>query len=267
MPSAPDNRKIIVTGGTRGIGKAIAHAFARTGASLGIIARTPSILAETVETLRHDGAGFATFAVADTSNKDEVQTAVRQLIHDLEGVDTLVNVAATPANALVETGILAYDDSVLQQEFATKGLGYLYTMQAVAPVMVGQGWGRIINIGGGSVRRTGSISATVRNASVTAISKNVADELGPRGVTVNVLHPGTTVTEDFDQRTEATAKERAITTEAVLDVSHKRTSITPFASADELAGVVLFLASDAGRVINGEAISVGGGTRGYLFHY
>jgi NAD(P)-dependent dehydrogenase (short-subunit alcohol dehydrogenase family) len=80
-------------------------------------------------------------------------------------------VAATPANAIGDTGILSYDDSILRQEFSTKRLGYLLTMQAVAPFMVDRGWGRIVNIGGGSVRRTGSISATVRNASVAAIRK------------------------------------------------------------------------------------------------
>lgn len=79
--------------------------------------------------------------------------------------------AATPANAIGDTGILSYDDSILRQEFSTKRLGYLLTMQAVAPFMVDRGWGRIVNIGGGSVRRTGSISATVRNASVAAIRK------------------------------------------------------------------------------------------------
>lgn len=75
-------------------------------------------------------------------------------------------------------------------------LGYLRTARAVAPLMTGQGWGRIVNVSGLGARSTGSLVGSVCNVAVAAMTKNLADELGPRGVNVTVVHPGLTTTEN-----------------------------------------------------------------------
>src|SRR6185369_5816508 len=97
----------------------------------------------------------------------------------------------------------------LLAEIDVKVLGYLFAAQAVAPAMQAVGWGRIVNIAGLAANSTGSTIGSIRNVSVAAITKNLADELGPAGITVNCVHPGLTRTvrsadiADDDQRTLA----------------------------------------------------------------
>ena len=110
------------------------------------------------------------------------------------GVDILVNGAAKAAGG-PPTSFLDLDDDDLRSEMETKVLGYLRCVRAVAPQMIERGWGRIINISGLAARRTGSVFGSVRNVSVAAMSKNLADELGPKGVNVTVVHPWVTETE------------------------------------------------------------------------
>ncbi len=108
----------------------------------------------------------------------------------LGGVDILVNSAAKPMGQAPPpklpdvTGMLFWDD------MNVKVLGYLRCAQAVAPGMIDQGWGRIINISGLGARSTGSIIGSMRNVAVAAMTKNLADELGPYGINVTVVHPG-----------------------------------------------------------------------------
>lgn len=87
------------------------------------------------------------------------------------------------------------DDETVRREVEIKVLGYLRTARAVAPHLVEQGWGRIVNISGIVARQANSIAQTIRNMSVSALTKNLADELGPSGVNATVVHPGLTRTE------------------------------------------------------------------------
>jgi NAD(P)-dependent dehydrogenase (short-subunit alcohol dehydrogenase family) len=132
--------------------------------------------------------------------------------------------------------------------------------------MAARGFGRIINISGLNARLTGSLTGSVRNVAVAAMMKNLADELGPAGITVTVVHPGTTVTE----RTTTMLLERAARegtspgeVEARLAAA---TSLGRLVTAAEVADVVTFLASPRSSAITGDAIAVGGGTRGAI-HY
>ncbi|MEJ0028559.1 MAG: SDR family oxidoreductase [Rhizomicrobium sp.] len=116
--------------------------------------------------------------------------------------------------------------------------------------MLEGGWGRIINIGGLAARRSGHYVASVRNSAVSAITKNLADEFGRRGINVNAIHPGATRTERTDA--EAAAKFAANAT------------IGRIVDATEIAWLVAFLASPKSVAINGETIAAGGGTPGVI---
>ena len=153
-------------------------------------------------------SGRSAIAVAaDTGDDASVAAMVGQVVAQLGGVDILVNAAATPA-----TGAPFTDDN-LEGEINVKVRGYLRCARAVAPLMVESGWGRIVNIGGLAARQTGNIVGTVRNVAVAAMTKNLADELGPRGVNVTVVHPGMTRTERTPEAMAAMAQARGTTVE------------------------------------------------------
>ena len=170
------------------------------------------------------------------------------------------NAAATPA-----TGAPFTDDD-LEGEVNVKVRGYLRCARAVAPLMVESGWGRIVNIAGLAARQTGNLVGTVRNVAVAALTKNLADELGPRGVNVNVVHPGMTRTERTPEAMAAMAQSRGVTVEELERALQGAVSLGRLVTAEEVAAVVTFLASPKSVAINGDPVVAGGGARGSI-HY
>lgn len=245
-------KRAIVTGGSRGIGKAIALHLAREGVDVVIAAREPSALeAAAAELAAQTGRRIVPLTV-DTSGKASVDAMVAQAIDALGGIDILVNAAAMPGGISPATSLDGIVDEQALEDIDIKVIGYLRTARALAPHMVARGWGRIINIGGLAIYHTGRPIATLRNVGVAAVTKNLADELGPKGVNVTAVHPGPTRTERTDAATEAWAA--GVNT------------LGRMVDASEVAAVVTFLASPRSVAINGDAICVGGGSPGTI-HY
>ena len=176
---------------------------------------------------------------------------VASLSGSLGGVDILVNAAAMPGGVVAPPKLADLTTDALWDEVNTKVMGYLRCAREVAPLMASGGWGRIINVSGLAARQTGSTIGSIRNVAVAAMTKNLADELGPQGINVTVVHPGATRTER--------------TTDAVLAYAAGNT-IGRIVEADEVADVIAFLASPRSAAITGDAIACGGGTRGAI-HY
>jgi NAD(P)-dependent dehydrogenase (short-subunit alcohol dehydrogenase family) len=245
-------KRAIVTGGSRGIGKVIARQLAAEGADVVIAARGGQALEESAAELAKATGRKIVPVVADTGDKKSVDALVAKTIAALGGVDILVNNAAVPGGISSATRLDQIVDEEVLLDIDIKVVGYLRTARAVAPILVEQGWGRIINIGGLAIRKTGRPVATLRNVGVAAITKNLADELGPRGVNVTAVHPGATRTE----RTES-ASEKALAAGV---------SIGRIVDASEVAFVVAFLASPKSVAINGDAITAGGGSLGNIYY-
>ncbi|MCW2537890.1 MAG: short-chain dehydrogenase [Modestobacter sp.] len=151
-------------------------------------------------------------------------------------------------------------DDALRVEVETKVLFYLRCARAVAPHMAATGWGRIVNVSGLNAQISGSLVGSVRNVAVAARTKNLADELArPASPSPS---PGTTVTE----RTPAMLAERAardgVPAAEVARRLAAATSIGRLVTAEEVADVITFLASPRSAASTGDAIAVGGGTRG-----
>ena len=253
-------RRAVVTGGSRGIGLAIGRALAAEGADVALVARTEDVLKRAADAVARESGRKVIGVPADTGDDASVATMVGLVVAQLGGVDILVNAAATPA-----TGAPFTDDN-LEDEINVKVRGYLRCARAVAPLMVESGWGRIVNIGGVAARQTGNLVGTVRNVAVAALTKNLADELGPRGVNVNVVHPGMTRTERTAEAAAAMASSRDVTVEELERALEGAVSLGRIVTAEEVAAVVTFLASPKSVAINGDPVVASGGARGSI-HY
>lgn len=258
-------KRAIVTGGSRGIGLAIARSLAAEGADIALVARDKAAL-ETARDSVAAQSGRTVLAVsADTGDDQSVRDMVATVVAGIGGPDILVNAAARPNTGAV-VGIDAFSDGEFGEQVNVKVLGYLRTIRAVVPHMRAAGWGRIINISGLAARGTGSITGTVRNVAVAALTKNLADELGPDGINVTVVHPGMTVTE----RTPGMVAARAELDGTGAAEAERRmaagVSIGRLVTAEEVASVVAFLASPKSIAVNGDAIAAGGGALGPIFY-
>ncbi len=259
------DKRAIVTGGSRGIGLAVARALAAEGVDVVLAARSAEPLAAAARALAAESGRRILAVPTDTGDDEQVRNLVDRAIAELGGVDILINSAATPWSAGANTDLAATGDDIVRREIEIKVLGYLRTARAVAPHLVEQGWGRIINISGLGARQANSIAQTIRNVSVAALTKNLADELGPHGINVTVVHPGLTRTERLTDRltTESAKSGKSLTD---LEQEHARNSLRRIIDAEEVAHVVTFLASPRSIAITGDAIAAGGGVPGAVYY-
>jgi NAD(P)-dependent dehydrogenase (short-subunit alcohol dehydrogenase family) len=258
-------KRAVVTGGSRGIGYAVADTLAAEGADVALVARDQAALDAAAARIARHGHQVLALA-ADTADDDAVRAMIAATAANLGGVDILVNGAAQPARPDAARPLAELADDDLRTEVEIKVLGYLRTARAAAPYMIEQGWGRIINISGLAARQASSVVGSIRNVAVAAMTKNLADELGPAGINVTVVHPGLTVTERTPALISAYATARGISPAEAERAIAAGVSIRRLVTAAEIGDVVAFLASPRSVAINGDAIAVGGGARGAI-HY
>jgi len=253
--------RAVVTGGSQGIGLAVARGLVMEGARVAVVARDE-------ERLRAAAAGLGPEVLAvpaDTTDDAAVRAMVEEVVDAWGGVDVLVNAAAQPAGGSVPA-LEDITDAEVDADFDTKVLGYLRCARAVAPHMTAQGYGRIVNISGLNARRTGSIAGSIRNVAVAALTANLADELGPSGVGVTVVHPGMVETERTPRLVASRAAATGRTEDEVRADLAAGSSLRRLVTAEEVADVVVFLCSPRAVAVTGDAVGAGGGNRGAI-HY
>jgi NAD(P)-dependent dehydrogenase (short-subunit alcohol dehydrogenase family) len=255
----------IVTGGSRGIGKAIARELAGEGVDVAIVARSADDLKRSAAELAEDTGRTIVPIVADTSSDGSVKAMVEQAVGELRHVDILVNCAAQPGGQGAVPKLPDVTDDLFWSDVNVKVLGYLRCAREVAPHMISQRWGRIINISGLAARSTGSIIGSMRNVAVVALTKNLAEELSPHGINVSVVHPGLTRTEKTPAAIAALAQRQGIS-EADAEKRMVNNLVGHWIDAQHIAYVVTFLASPKAAAINGDVIAAGGGIRGSIYY-
>jgi NAD(P)-dependent dehydrogenase (short-subunit alcohol dehydrogenase family) len=243
-------KRAIVTGGSRGIGKAIARQLAEEGVDVVIAARGKEQLEATATEIAKASGRRVVPITADMSDDASVEALVAATVRALGGIDILVNNAAAPGGSVPSAKIEQVVAGDLLFDVNVKVGGYLRAARAVAPHLVKNGWGLIINIGGGLARRTGNYIASIRNVAVSSLTKNLADELGAKGVNVVAIHPtaGTRTERKADPATEARLAAQI--------------SIGRLVDATEIAYLVAVLASPKSVAITGDTIAAGGGAVG-----
>ena len=256
-------RRALVTGGSRGIGKAVAAALLAEGAEVAIAARDLGRLNAAAADLGTAAGRAVPAVVVDTGDDASVRHLATATQDRLGGVDILVNCAARPAGQAPPLSLPEITGDAFWSDVNVKVMGYLRCAQAVAPGMVTAGWGRIINVSGLAALSTGSVIGSIRNVAVSAMTKNLADELGPSGVNVNAVHPGLTLTEATAGvlAAQAAGRRRARRDRAAMA---GRNLTRTLIDASQVAAVIAFLASPLAVSINGESIACGGGTPGVI---
>lgn len=262
-------KKAIVTGASRGIGKAIAWQLAREGCDLAICSRSEKPLRESAAEIASDTQRKVLPIVCDTLSGEEIRKFVAGAVAALGSIHIVVNSAARPSGrpGIDEGTIESVDVADVRRDFEEKVLGYLHVVQAAVPHLKKAGWGRVVNISGGTGRAPGiSVSPGVRNAAVVNMTKSMANVLGPYGISVNAVYPGRTVTEDLIASYAKQAEREGTTVQALMKAADEKTLLKHVMTAADVANVVAFLCSPLAIGIHGEAIAVDGGNRADM-HY
>jgi len=259
------DKHAIVTGGSRGIGKAIARELAREGADVAIVARNKGDLEATARELAAETNRRIVPLAAGVTSKEQVDRMVAEAAQRLGGLHILVNSGSAPGGSATATGpIETVVDEDLIEDFNVKYVGALRCSRAAIPFMKNAGWGRIINISGGNARNAGNLSGGARNAGLVHMTKTLAVQFGRHGITVNCIHPGTTRTERTPSLLAARAAQLGVSPEEAerqdfAPDSPRGNAICRMVDAAEVAFVAVFLASDKAWAVSGELVAASGG--------
>jgi NAD(P)-dependent dehydrogenase (short-subunit alcohol dehydrogenase family) len=254
MKMSMDDRVAIVTGGSKGIGLAVARAFAAAGARVAIVARGAEALEAARVSLAGEGLRVRDY-VCDVSKADDIGAAYRQIASDFGRVDVLVNNAGTSRAMSFES----VTDEIWQQDLDLKLFAAIRMSRLVWPGMKERRWGRIINVlnTGAKAPAARSTPTSVSRAAGMALTKAMACEGGEFNILVNALLVGLIVSDQWVKRHAATADGKSFD-----DFTRNLANGIPLGrmgTADEFANLACFLASDLGSYITGTAINVDGG--------
>ena len=237
----------IVTGGSRGIGRAIAHALAMEGATVALIARNIETGNKAATQIKADG-GKAFFLQADVSDKDQVMRAGSETVQRLGRVDILANNAGIHTQAPFDQE--THSDWLLL--FEVNVLGTVFPSQAVVPYMIKQGGGRIVHISSKAavVGEPGHVAYSASKGAVLSLTRAMAVDLAPHNITVNAVCPGPVVTDMLLAAVPDAADRQALGQKAPLG---------RLGQPEDVAAAVLYLVSDDAGWCTGQAVSVDGG--------
>jgi NAD(P)-dependent dehydrogenase (short-subunit alcohol dehydrogenase family) len=252
---------VVITGGSRGIGREIAVDFAKAGAQTVIVSSSADNLAAATKTIGAAGGPAPLAITADLRKLEGVQQVFSTVKEKFGRCDVLVNSAgATKAGNFVDLPDEAWMDG-----YALKLFGCVRMCRAFWPMLRAAN-GFVVNIGGGAARSPGadfSIGASV-NAAMGNFSKALSQQGKKDGVNVNVIHPGATETERFYQLIEQRSKASGKSVEELKKEATVKDGLRRLGKADDISALTLFLCSEKARHIQGTAIAVdGGSTVGY----
>ena len=250
-------RIALVTGGSKGIGKAVALALAREGASLAICARGASELDTAAAEIRALGVK-ALSVPTDMTDPAAVEHFVAACADHYGRIDILINNAVTST----QNTFAALSDEEFRYHIDVKLMGYIRCARAVWPHMRAGRWGRIVNVAGMTARIVTDFRMTngVVNSAVTNFSKHLAEQTGKDGITVNAVHPGYTWTPRLEGILRRWADLENVSFEEACKRRRQEIPIGRFIQPADLANLILFLCSEAAGAITGQAIAVDGGS-------
>ena len=250
------NRIALITGAGRGIGRAIALAYAAEGARVALTARTTGELDEVVGQIRTAG-GTALAFPADLGDRAVPQRLVAGVERALGPVEILVNNAGIGSSSNPRP-VVDFDDAFWDQTLAINLTAPYLLCKAVLPSMLARKWGRIITIASvnGKIGSLHGVAYAASKHGVLGLMRTLAMEVASQGITVNAICPGPVHTVMNDRRIEYNAKRRGVA------VQEHEASLTPIGrrlEPEEIAPLAVYLATNAAAAVVGQAINVDGG--------
>jgi 3-oxoacyl-[acyl-carrier protein] reductase len=239
-------RVAIVTGSSRGIGRAVAQKLARDGFSIVVHGKENESACQGVTTEIRQMGGDAIHVLADLGNHKDVELLFRETHNAFGRIDVLVNNAATRPHC----DFLEMDDADWHSVLSTNLDSAFWLLKMCVPEMIERGWGRVVNFAGAQAIKgyVGAAHVSVSKHGLWGLTKSLARELGPKGITMNIISPGPTGTGFEDSRTERMAKRW------IKEIPTGR-----LGEPDDIAAIVSLLVSETGAVINGQMIQANGG--------
>jgi len=256
-----DGKTALVTGGSKGIGRAIALALAREGGRVAICARDRAALEATARELRAAGRAEAVALAGDLSRLEEVERVVDEAARRLGRIDILVN----NAGAIRGGDFLTIPDEQWAGDWSLKLLGYVRMARAVFPRMQAQGGGRVCNVVGAAARNptAGYLPGGIANAGLVNFTKGLADLGAPSNILVTAVSPAATATPRWDMLMVQQAKAAGKPPEVFRAEAEKGYPLKRIARPEDVADLVCFLVSARASFLTGICVTVdGGATRG-----
>jgi NAD(P)-dependent dehydrogenase (short-subunit alcohol dehydrogenase family) len=249
----------LITGGGRGIGRAIALALAREGAIVVVAARSLEQVENVAEIIRNETGNDALALRCDVADVASVRAMFARVAeHFKRAPDILVNNAGIAESSLV----VRTTDELWHKLLSINLNGTFYCMREALPPMIANGWGRVINIasiaGKAGARYTSAYSASKH--AVLGLTRSAALEVATNGVTVNAICPGYVDTEMTSNAINNIVAKTGLKADETLEQLKQLSPQQRLVSSEEVAAVALLLASEDGRGITGQAINVDGGT-------
>ncbi len=252
-----DGRVALVTGGGRGIGRAIALSLAAAGADVAVSGRNADALEQTVADIESKGRrGLA--VVSDVGERRQVDAMVAQVTAALGKPLILVNNAGIAGSAkLAETS-----DEMWDSMLRTNASGAFYCMRAVLPMMIEAKWGRVVNLASIAARAGAAYIAAYAASkhALLGLTRAVAAEVATRGVTVNAICPGYVDTEMTDRSAAYISTRTGRSEDAARKILEGFSPQGRLMTAEEVASLAAYLCSENARGINGQGIVLDGGS-------
>lgn len=247
---------VLITGGSKGIGLACAHAFVREGARVAIASRSQENLDRAAAGLRADGFDALTMA-ADLREPGQARQLARSIEERMGAIGVLVN----SAGAAMRTPPAELTAEHWHNAMEAKYFTYIHAMDAVLPGMVKRGGGVIVNVvgSGGKVASPIHLPGGAANAALMLASAGMGNAFGGKNIRVNAVNPGATMTERLQEGIAADARQSGSTPAETLALRARQHPMGRFAEPREVADVVVFLASRRASYVNGAVISLDGG--------
>ena len=252
-----DGRVALITGASKGIGRAMSLRFAQEGAAVVCAARTAELVKDTARRAVSAG-GKAVAIVCDATMEDDVRRTVAAAVKEFGKLDTLINNAGDPGPTKPVQDYLMEDWRYTIDSCLTSS--YLCT-RLVVPEMVKAGRGSIVNISSGAGRRglPYRIGYCAAKAGQVGMTYGMALELAPHNIRVNCIAPGAVEGERIDQVIAAQAKARGISVEEMRRATVARSPLNRMVTANDIVDASVFLCSDMARSISGQVLPVNAG--------